>query len=89
MAQPPRAPQTPSDPGNQGDAAGSLLQGINALTTQLQRQNELLAGLSTLIENNFITEVLIAERMQIPRQQLAQVIASERAAIKQLFSGKE
>jgi hypothetical protein len=54
----------------------------------MQRQNELLGGLLTLGENNLITAVLLADRMQIPRQQLAQLLASERDAIKALTQGK-
>lgn len=87
-AQPPRTPSTPTDPNNQGTAAGQLLEAIQALTTQMQRQNDLLGGLLTLGENGFITSVLLAERMQIPRQQLTQLLASERDAIRQLLQGK-
>lgn len=85
---PQRSPSTPTDPNNQGTAAGQLLEAIQALTAQMQRQNELLGGLMTLGENGFITSVLLAERMQIPRQQLSQLLASERDAIRHLTQGK-
>lgn len=88
MAQPPRNPSTPTDPTNQGTAAGQLFEGVQSLTTALNQQNVILAGLSTLLENNFIASVIIAERMGVTRAQLAQVIASERDAIRELFKGK-
>lgn len=88
MAGPPRNPSTASDPGNQGSAAGHLLDAIKALTVQMERQNDLLGGLLTLGENSFIASALIAERMNIPRPQLSQLLASEREAIRQLLQGK-
>lgn len=83
--QPARSPSTPSDPGNQGAAAQQLLDAIQGLTTQLSRQNDLLAGLSTLAENNFIASVIIAGQMNVPRDQLAQIVAGERDTIKRQF----
>lgn len=90
---PPRNPSTPSDPTNQGttdqsSAAQQLLSAINGLTVEMKRQNEILGGLSTLVENGFITSAIIADRMQIPRQQLAHILAAEREAIKSQLLGK-
>lgn len=83
---PPRNPSTEADPNNQGSAAGQLLEAIKALTQEMGRQNTLLAGLMTLGENAFITSVVIAERMQIPRAHLSQLLTSEREAIRQLIN---
>lgn len=85
-----RQPQTASDPSNQGSAAGQLLEAIQALTTQLSRQNDLLAGLSTLTENGFIANVIIAERMGITQPELSHRLGAERETIKAQFtkSGK-
>lgn len=89
QAQAARQPSTQSDPNNQGAAAQQLLEGINALTAQLSRQNELLAGITTLAETTFASTVLIARQVNIPMEHLSAALAAEREGIKRQFlSGK-
>src|SRR3989304_3683506 len=84
-AQPPRQPSTASDPNNQGAAAEQLLQAIRILTEQLTRQNELLAGLSTLGESSFILNVTMAQRMGITYEEISHRLSAERETIKAQF----
>ena len=84
-AQPPRQPSTASDPNNQGAAAEQLLQAIRSLTEQLTRQNELLAGLSTLGESSFILNVTMAQRMGITYEEISHRLSAERETIKAQF----
>lgn len=86
---PQRQPSTPSDPGNQGGAAQQLLDAITQLTAQLSRQNDLLAGLSTLEENNFILNVMMAERMQISHPEISHKLSAERETIRAQFLVKQ
>jgi hypothetical protein len=89
MQQPPaRAPQTASDPANQGAQAGvggQLLQAITNLTTELQNQNRHLAGLTTLCETSFILGIMIAQRMNFTPEELTHRLAGERETIKAQF----
>jgi hypothetical protein len=64
---------------------GQLLQAITTLSAELQNQNTLLAGLSTLAESTFILNVIIAGRMGITNEELSHRLASEREGIKAQF----
>jgi hypothetical protein len=78
---------TSSDPNNSGDnnAGQHLLAAIDALSKAQQNNNEVISGLSTLLESVFTALVVVADRMQIDRQVLAQTIASERENIRRFF----
>jgi hypothetical protein len=62
-----------------------LLDAISTLSQHLATQNGMLAGITTLLESNFIASVIIADRMGIPRDQLSSIIAGERATIRAQF----
>lgn len=51
----------------------------------MQTQNQLLAGLATLSETNFIASIVMARRMQISHEELAHAVATERESVKAQF----
>jgi plasmid maintenance system antidote protein VapI len=58
------------------------------MTRELSNQNMILAGLSSLLESLFVTQVLIAQQVGIPREQLPAIINGERQKIRAEFTGK-
>lgn len=88
---PARSPATAGDPNNQGDLNSRLLMAFEQFTNELAQQNQLLRGITTLAETNFIGLVLLAQHLNLPRDHMARGVAGERAAIATQFgftSGK-